>query len=94
MSLSKNEINQRLIRLRNLERLYIIARGRIVSLEKENKVLKQRVKELEDKNTDQNGRIEALSFQFEQIKNKLFGKKPDTEKIFHKKEKEIRDTFS
>jgi transposase len=94
MNLSESEIYQRLTRLRNLERLHLKARERIVSLEKENKALKQRIRKLEDKNTDQNGRIEALSFQFEQIKNKLFGKKPVVERILHKKERRARDTFS
>src|SRR3989344_4485595 len=36
MNLSENEINKRLIRLRNLENLHIKARERIVLLEKEN----------------------------------------------------------
>lgn len=94
MELSKDEINKRLIRLSNLEHLHAKARGRIVSLEKENKRLKQRVKELEDKNKDLNSKIEAISFQFEQIKNKLFGKKPTVNRIIKKKEKETRDIFS
>lgn len=94
MNLGENEIYQRLTRLRNLEQLHLKARERIVSLEKENKQLKQRIEELEDKNTDQNGRIEALSFQFEQIKNKLFGKKPVVERILHKKDPKIRDVSS
>ena len=63
-------------------------------LEKENKELKQRIKELEDRNKDQNTKIEALSYQFEQIKNKLFGKKPFLNRILEKKEKKIRDAFS
>lgn len=92
--LSAEEIKQRLIRLNNLERLYPIARARINALEKENRQLKQRIEELEDKNKDQNTKIEALSFQFEQIKNKLFGKKPFLNRILHKKEKKIRDAFS
>ena len=92
--LSTEEIKQRLIRLNNLERLYPIARSRIDALEKENKQLKQRIKELEDQNKDQGTKIEALSFQFEQIKNKLFGKKPFLDRILPKKEKKIRDAFS
>ncbi len=94
MELSKEEVNKRLIRLRNLEYLYIKARERIVLLEKENRHLRQRVKELEDKNKDQNSKIEALSFQFEQIKNKLFGKKLVLNRIVQKKEKKNRDIFS
>lgn len=94
MQLSEKEIHQRLIRLRNLENLHIKARQRIISLENENRELKQRIKELEDKNNDQNTKIEALSFQFEQIKNKLFGKKPIINRIVEKKDKKIRDVFS
>ena len=94
MELSKEEIDKRLIRLRNLEHLYSKARGRIVLLEKENKQLKTRIKELEEKNKDLNGKIESLSYQFEQIKNKLFGKKAIINRILWKKEKKNRDAFS
>jgi len=94
VELSKEEINKRLIRLSNLEHLHVKARERIISLEKENKHLRQRIKELEDKNNDLNGKIEALSFQFEQIKNKLFGKKPIVNRIIQKNEKKERDIFS
>jgi transposase len=74
--------------------LYIKARERINLLEKENKQQRQRIKELEDNNKDLNTKIEALSFQFEQIKIKLFGKKPLINRILQKKEKKIRDIFS
>jgi len=47
----------------------------------ENKFLKQRVKELEGNDKDKNQRIEALSFQFEQIKNKLFELRPQVAAI-------------
>lgn len=94
MNLSENEVRQRLIRLYNLENLHTKARERIVSLEKENKILRQRVKDLEDQNKDLNTKIETLSFQFEQIKNKLFGKKPVIERILHTKERVIRDISS
>ena len=94
MELSKDEIKKRLIRLSNLEYLYVKAKERIGFLEKENKQLKQRVKELEERNKDLNGKIETLSFQFEQIKNKLFGKKPIANRIIQRKEKNERDIFS
>jgi chromosome segregation ATPase len=92
-SLSQEEIKQRLIRLNNLENLYKRSKGRINFLEKENKELKTRIKELEDRNKDLSGKIEVLSFQFEQIKNKLFGKKPIVNRIIQDKEK-TRDTSS
>jgi transposase len=72
----------------------MVARERIVSLEKENKELKLRIKELEDQNKDLNGKVEALSFQFEQIKNKFFGKKSIANRVVQKKEKKKRDIFS
>ena len=94
MELSKEEIDKRLIRLRNLEHLYSVARERILWLETENKHLKARIKELEDKDRDKDKRIEDLSYQFEQIKNKLFGKKPIVNRIIQKKEKNDRDILS
>jgi len=92
--LSAEKIKRRLIRLTNLEHLHLKARERIVLLEKENLELRKRIKELEDRNKDQNTKIEALSFQFEQIKNKLFGKKPAESRIVQKREKKERDVFS
>ena len=71
MELSKKEIDRRLIRLRNLEHLYSVARERITLLETENKQLKTRIKELEGKDRDKDKRIEDLSYQFEQIKNEF-----------------------
>lgn len=94
MPLSENEIHQRIVRLRNLELLHLKAKERIILLEKENRELKQRIKELEDKNNDQNTKIEALSFQFEQIKNKLFGKKPILSRLLQRKSKKKRDISS
>lgn len=94
MRLTESEIRERLIRLRNLEGLHTRARQRIVFLETENKQLKQRVRELEESDKDKNQKIEALSFQFEQIKNKLFGKKPVAHSILRNKEQKPRDIFS
>lgn len=94
MHLSESEINQRLIRLRNLENLHVKARKRIIFLEKENKQLRTKIKELEAKDIDKGEKIEAMSFQLEQIKIKLFGKKPITNQIIQKKEKKPRDIFS
>lgn len=82
-----------MIRLRNLERLYPKARRRIVFLEKENKLLKQRINELEKRDKDKDQRIEAMAFQLEQISNKLFGKKP-VNRIIQKREKKARSDLS
>lgn len=94
MELSKEEVSKRLIRLRNLEHLYIKARERIDSLEKENKQLKERIKELERRNKDQNSKIETMAFQMEQVKNKLFWKKPLISRIFPKKDNKEQGIFS
>lgn len=94
MKLIEEEVQHRLIELRNLRVLYTKARERIALLEAETKQQKERIKELEDQNKDLNGKIEALSFQFEQIKIKLFGKKPIVNRISLKKEKKSRDIFS
>lgn len=94
MNLTENEMRKRLIRLRNLEHLHLRARERIALLERENGQLRHRVKELEDNNKNLSGKVEALSFQFEQIKNKLFGKKPLLHRIAQKKEKRKRDAHS
>ena len=60
MKLSEDEIKQRLTRLHNLENLYTKARERITLLIKENKELKQKIKDLEDKDKDKGERIEAM----------------------------------
>lgn len=94
VNLSEEEIRKRLVRLRNLEMLHAQARERIVVVETENKILKQRIKELEEKDNDKNAKIEALAFQLEQIKIKVFGKKPDKERIALKRESKERDIAS
>lgn len=92
--LTDSEIKQRLSRLQNLEHLYLIARKRIVSQTLEIKSLKARIKELEDRDQDKDKRILELSYQFEQIKIKLFGKKPNMNRIVEKQEKKDRDILS
>lgn len=76
MALGEGEIRKRLQELRNERMLHHKARERVKHLAAENKVLKQRIKELEDQNNDQNHRIEAMAYELEQVKIKLFGKKP------------------
>src|SRR3989338_1054291 len=94
MLLSENEVNKRLIRLRNLENLHLKARERIALLEAETKQQKERIKELEAKDKDKGDKISAMAFQLEQIKNKLFGKKPLVNRMLPKKEKKNRDAFT
>lgn len=74
--------------------MYPRAKRRIALLENENQLLKQRVKELEEKDKDKGQKIEAMAYQLEQIKNKLFGKKPIQNCMFRKKEHKERDIFS
>ena len=94
MQLLETEIKKRLVELRNLKALHIRAKKRIVFLEQENRQLRTRIKELEKRDKDKGEKIEAMSFQLEQIKIKLFGKKPIAHTITQKKEKKNRDIFS
>ena len=66
----------------------------MVLLEAENKQLKQRIKELEDKDIDKDRKIEALAFQLQQINRKIFGKKPIAHSVLSLREKKQRDTDS
>lgn len=92
--LSETDIRQRLIRLRNLEQLYAKARERITLLETENRHLKERIKELEERDSDKNTKIEALAFQLEQIQTRVFGKRPTALCIAVRRERKERNTAS
>lgn len=84
MALGEDEIRRRFQELRNERMLHLKARERVLRLEAENKLLKRRIRELEDRNDDQNRRIEAMAYELEQVKVKLFGKKP----LIHLREKQ------
>lgn len=75
MKLTTEEINKRMIELRNLRKLHAAARERILVLETENKTLKARVKELEQRDRENNQRITDLSLQMEELRTMVFGKK-------------------
>lgn len=94
MKLTKEEVTCRLIELRNLKVLYAKARERIALLEAETKQQKERIRELETRDKDKGDKIEAMAFQLEQIKNKLFGKKPLVHRTLPKKERKNRNVFS
>ena len=94
VNIANMDIKKKLTRLYNLEKLHSVARERIVLLEKENRQLKLRIKELEDQNKDRDTKLEAVSFQLEQIKIKLFGQKPTPNRLLRKKEKKDRNIFS
>lgn len=92
--LTDEEIKRRLIELRNLRMLYGRARERIALLEAENKQLKERIKELEKRDSDKNTKIEALAFQLEQIQSRVFGKKPTALRVVVRRERKERDISS
>src|SRR3989344_1658422 len=61
MLLSENEVNKRLIRLRNLENLHLKARERIIWLEKENEKLRKRNKRKSETSFHTKGRYQSKS---------------------------------
>lgn len=77
--LSKEEIRQRLIRLRNLERLHQKQRVRIVSLENEVKLLKQENALLRSANAELVSVVQDLKLELEEMKTIVFGKKKKKE---------------
>jgi len=70
------------------------ARERVTNLERENRKLKEKVKALEEENNFLKRTVEGVSFELEQVKIKLFGKKPTVNQLLRKKEKKNRDIFS
>lgn len=93
--LSKEEIEKRLIRLRNLEFLHKKAKKRILKQDKEIKSLKERIKELEEKDKEKDNTIQSLSMQIEEIKTKIFGKKKNKDgETIKKIQKTTRNTES
>lgn len=75
MKLSKDEINVRMIELRNLRKLHASARARVIVLEKENKLLKERVFVLETAFIQHENIIADLRLQLEELRTIVFGKK-------------------
>lgn len=75
MRLSDNEINARMTELRNLRKLHAGARARVIILEKENKLLKERVAVLEATVESQASIINDLRLQLEELRAIVFGKK-------------------
>ena len=74
MTLIQQQINERMIELRNLRKLHSAARERIVMLETENKHLKARIKELEQKDKEKDMVISDLQVQMEELRTMVFGK--------------------
>lgn len=82
MSLTQQEIQDRMIELRNLRKLHTVARLRIGTLETENKALKVRIEELETENKTVKAEITDIRYQLEQVKVMLFKKKRIVKDIF------------
>ena len=95
MRLSQNEIKKRLIRLRNLEKLYDGQKERIKSLSEKNKILEARIVVLEKENKDLRMMVEDFKLQMEELQIMVFGKKKekteiDDDDIIPPKEKIVR----
>lgn len=75
MKLSPSVIKSRMIELTNLRKLHAGARVRVVILEKENKLLKERVAVLEATVQSQADIINDLRLQLEELRTIVFGKK-------------------
>jgi transposase len=93
-NLNEQEINRRLTRLRNLERLHKQARERIEKLETENKCLKEEVGELKDVIASMLDKNEKLTLRVEELQIKVFGKKREKVDVTEVKEKRARTTTS
>lgn len=76
-SLSPQEIQHRLTRLRNLEKLHTGAKYRITVLEQENKDLREKVATLETRLETSDRTIQTLALQVEELRTMVFGKKQE-----------------
>ena len=91
MTLTQNEINQRLIELRNLRKLYQVAKDRINIQNQTIKELKARIKELETKDQEKDTIITDLQYQLAEVKALVFGKQKHAQQI-QKDDDEDSDT--
>ena len=73
--LTKKEIYERMIELRNLRKLHATQKKRITALKAENKLLKERVRELEEENSILRGEVADIKYQLTELQTTLFGKK-------------------
>lgn len=78
-ALSKEEVRDRLIRLRNLERLHEDQRFKIWHLRDENRALKLEVRNLKLTVQAQQRTIEDLKLQMEELRTMVFGRKRQAE---------------
>jgi hypothetical protein len=73
--LTKKELYERMVELRNLRKLHAAARTRVTTLEAENRALTARVRSLEEENAVLRGEITDVKYQLEEFKVMLFKKK-------------------
>jgi hypothetical protein len=92
MSLTKQEIDQRLIELRNLRKLYGVAKERIIVLEAENRALKNKVKELEAENKLLRGEVTDIKYQLAEMKDLIFKKTRQANQVLESAEEDDDDT--
>jgi len=75
--LTQEEIKQRLIRLRNVEKLYEAQKIQLQKEREKNKALQERIKKLEQQDKDKDALLQKFSLELEELKIKVFGKKKD-----------------
>lgn len=80
MALTQQEINERMTELRNLRTLYGAQKIQNEKLRKENKALKARVRELEERDREKDARIADLMLQVEELRTMVFGKQKQRQK--------------
>ena len=79
--LTREEINARLVRLRNYDRLYPVLKGNYERVQAENKHLLMRIKELEGVVAAQATLIEKLTLRIEELETMLFGRRKKHAKL-------------
>ena len=84
LNLTEEEINKRLVRLRNLEYLHAAQLKRNEKLLKENRNLRERVSALEARDREKDSIISELKLQIEELRRMVFGRK-------HKKQQPDED---
>lgn len=70
-----------MIELRNLRKLYVGAKNRISVLQVENRTLKVRIKELEQRDSEKEARLTDLQYQLSELKTMVFKKKRQVNEI-------------
>jgi regulator of replication initiation timing len=88
MALTKQQIEERLLELRNLRKLYDAAKVRVVILQTENQELRARVKELETENRVLRGEVTDIKYQLAEMKAIIFKKTKRAKEILDSDDEE------